>query len=76
MLDKLLKIICKAVNPTLTAALEPLTLCQKVVSISVFYRYCFGRCSSEVKEVAPYSCGMSTFYSKRLSFLNVVRISM
>ena len=39
-----------------------------VASLSLFYRYYFGRCSSELAEVVPlsYSRGRSTRYSDRL----------
>ena len=42
-------------------------------SLSLFYRYCFGRCSSELAHLfpLPYSQGRSTCYSDRLHDLSV-----
>ena len=48
LLDKLHKWICRTVGPSLAASLEPLTYRQNVASLSLFYRYYFGRCSSEL----------------------------
>ena len=45
LLDKLQKRICRIVGPSLAAPLEPLAHCRNVVSLSLFYRYYFGRCS-------------------------------
>ena len=67
LLDKLQKQICRTVGPSLVTSLEPLALCQNVVSLSPFYRYYFGRCSSELAELVPlpFSLGRSTQYSDR-----------
>ena len=46
LLDKLQKQICRAVGPLLAASLVPLAHHRNVLSL--FYRYCFGRCSSEL----------------------------
>ena len=48
LLDKLQKRICRTVGPSLAASLEPLAHRQNVASLSLFYRYYFGRCSSEL----------------------------
>ena len=53
LLDKLQKWICRTVGPSLDASLEPLAHCQNVVSLSLFYRYYFGRCSSELAQPVP-----------------------
>ena len=53
LLDKLQKRICKIVGPSLAASLEPLAHHQNVVSLSLFYRYYFGRCSSELAQLVP-----------------------
>ena len=68
LLDKLQKWICRSVGPSLAASLEPLTHHLNVASLSLFYRYYFGRCSSELAQVVPlpYSRGRSTRYSDRL----------
>ena len=46
LLDKLQKRICRTASPSLITSLEPLALCQNVVSLSPFYRYYFGRWGS------------------------------
>ena len=68
LLDKLQKRICRIVGPSLAASLEPLTHHRNVASLSLFYRYYFGICSSELAQVLPlpFSRGMSTRYSDRL----------
>ena len=53
LLDKLQKQICRIVGPSLAASLEPLAHCQNVASLSLFYRYYFGRCSSELAQLVP-----------------------
>ena len=67
LLDKLQKWICRTVGPSLAASLEPLVHRRNVASLSLFYRYYFGRCSSELAELVPlpYSRGRSTRYSDR-----------
>ena len=47
LLGKLQKRICRIVGPSLAASVEPLAHCRNVASLSLFYRYYFGRCSSE-----------------------------
>ena len=66
--EKLQKRICRTVGPSLAAFLEPLAHCRNVASLSLFYSYYFGRCSSEVAELVPlpYSGGRSNRYSDRL----------
>ena len=68
LLDKLQKRICRIVGPSFAAALEPLAHCQNVASLSLFYRYCFGRCSLELAQLVPlpFSRGRSICYSDRL----------
>ena len=53
LLDKLQKRICRTVNPSLTASVEPLALHGNVASLSLFYRHYFGRCSSELAQLVP-----------------------
>ena len=62
------KQICGTVCPLLATSLEPLAHHQNVASLSLFYRYYFGRCSSELDQMVspPFSCGRSTCYSDRL----------
>ena len=68
LLDKLQKRICRTVGPSLAASFEPLAHRRNVARLSLFYRYYFGRCSSELcRPVAlPFSRGRSTRYSDRL----------
>ena len=46
------------VGPLLAGCLEPLAHCRNVASTSLFYRYYFGRYSSELAQMVPlsYSC--------------------
>ena len=54
LLDKLQKRICKTVGPSLVASLEPLAHSRNVASLRLFYRYYFGRCSSELAQLVPF----------------------
>ena len=76
LLDKLQKRICRTVGPLLAASLEPLAHRRNVASLSLFYRYYFGRCSSELAQLVPlpFSRGRSTRYSDRLHRLHSVTI--
>ena len=55
------------------AFLEPLAHRQNVTNLSLFYRYYFGRCSSEQAQLIPlpFSRGRSTRYSDRLHDFSV-----
>ena len=68
LLDKLLKRICRTVDHSLPASLKPLAHRRNVASLSLFYRYNFGRCSSELAQLVPcpFSRRSSTRYSDRL----------
>ena len=70
---KLRKRICRTVGPSLAAFLEPLAHCENVASLSLFCRYCFGRCFSELAQLVllPFSRGRSTLYSDRLHDFSV-----
>ena len=67
-LDKLQKQICRIVGPSLAASLERLAHFRNVASLSLFYRYYFGRCSSELVQLVPlpFSRGRFTCYFDRL----------
>ena len=67
LLDKLQKQICRTVGLLLAVSLEPLAYRQNVASLSLFYRYYFGRFSSEL----PYSQGKSTHHFDRLHDFSV-----
>ena len=73
LLDKLQKRICRTVGPSLAASLEPLAHRRNVASLSLFYSYYFGRCSSELAQLVPlpYCRGRSTRYSDRLHDFHV-----
>ena len=74
LLDKLQKRICTTVGPSLAASLEPLAHRRNVAILSLFYRYYFGRCSSELAQLVPlpFSRGRSTRYSDRLHDFSVI----
>ena len=83
LLSKLQKQICRTVGPSLATSLEPLAHRQNVTSLSLFYRYYFGKFSSELAQLIalPFSRGRSTHYSDGLydfsvKFLYVTRVSM
>ena len=73
LLDKLQKRICRTVGPSLATSLEPLTHRRNTASLSLFYRYYFGRCSSELGQLVslPYSRERSIRYSDRLHDFSV-----
>ena len=73
LLDKLQKRICRTIGPSLAASLEPLAHRRNVASLSLFYRYYCGRCSSQLVELVslPYSQGKSNRYSDRLHDFSV-----
>ena len=68
LLDKLQKQICRTVVSSLAAFREPLAHCRNLAGLSLFFRYYFGRCSSELAQLVPlpFSRGRSTRYSDRL----------
>ena len=68
MLEKLQKRICRTVGPSFATSLEPLANRPNVGRLSLFYRYYFGTCSSELVQLVPltFSRGRSTRYSDRL----------
>ena len=73
LLDKLQNWIGTTAGLSLAAFLETLAHRRNVVSLSLFYRHCFGRCSSELAELVtlPYSRERSTDYSDRLHNFSV-----
>ena len=73
LLGKLQKRTCRAVGPSLAASLEPLAHHHNVDSLSLFYRYYFGQCFSELAQLVPlpFSQGRSTCYSDRLHDFSV-----
>ena len=73
LLDKLQKQICSIAGPSPAASLEPLAHRRNEASLSLFYRYYFGRCSSELTQLVPlpFSRGRSTRYSDGLHDFSV-----
>ena len=65
LLDKLQRQIYRTVGPLLAASLEPLAYRRVVVSLSLYQRYYFGTCSSELTQPFPFPCfrRRSTRYS-------------
>ena len=82
LLDKLQKWICRTVHPPLAISNEPLAHHRNLASLSLFYRYYLGRCSSELAQLVPftYTRGRSTCYSDCMifqsPFLDVRRMSL
>ena len=72
-LHKLQKGICRTVSPSLAASVELLDHRGNVASLSLFYRYYFGRCSSELAQLALllFSRGRSTRFSDKLHDFSV-----
>ena len=73
LLDKLQKRICRTACPLLAFSLEPMAHRQNVTSLSVFYRYYFGKCFSELAQLVPlpFSRRRSARYSDRLHDFSV-----
>ena len=73
LLDKLQKGTSRTVGPSLAASLERLVHHGNVASLSLFYRYYFGRCSSELAQLALFPCsrGSSTRCSDRFHYFSV-----
>ena len=53
LLNKLQKRICRIVALSLATSREPLTYRRNVASLSLFYRYYFVRCLSELTQLVP-----------------------
>ena len=72
-LNKPQKRICRTFGSSLADSFEPLAHRRNVASLSLFYRYHFGRCSPELVELVPlpYSGGRSIRYSDRLHDFSV-----
>ena len=64
ILDKLQKRICRTVNPSVAITLKPLSHQQNVANLSLFCRYYFDRCSSELAWLVLFS------HSRRMSTLS------
>ena len=73
LVDKLQKRICRTVSSSLATSLEPLAHRRNVASLSLFYRYYFGRCSSELAQLIQlhFSRSRSTRYFDRLHDFSV-----
>ena len=75
LLDKQQKRICRTVYLLLAASREPLHHRRNVASLRLFYRYYFGRCSSELAQLVLrlYSRGVPNRYFDRLIFFTIPR---
>ena len=62
ILSKLQKQICRTVDPSIAASLEPLAHHWNGASSSLFWRYSFGRCYSELAQLTHINCW---FFLKR-----------
>ena len=73
LLDYPQKRICRTVGALLNTSVEPLAHLRNVASLILFYRYYFGRCSSELAQLVPPPCswGRSIRYSGRLHDFSV-----
>ena len=73
LLDKVQKRIFRTIGSSLAASLEPLLHRRNVASLSLFYRYYFGRYSSELVHLVPlpFSRGKSTCHSDRFHDFSV-----
>ena len=73
LLDKPPKWVYRTVGLSLASSLEPLAHRRNIASLSLFYRYYFGRCLSDLAELVPlpYSGGRCTRYSDRLHDFSV-----
>ena len=85
LLDKLQKRISRIVGPSLAASLKPLAHRRNVASLSLFYMYYLGRCSSELAQLVPlpFSRGTSRLLVILMDcmiflspFIDVTRMSM
>ena len=67
------KRICRIIGPSLASFLESLAHRRNVASLSLFYRYYFGRCSLELAQLVPlpFFQGRSVRYSDRLHDFSV-----
>ena len=72
-LDKLQKWICRTIGPSVAASLEAFAHHKNVVRLSLFYRYYFARCCSELAQLVPlpFSWGRSSRSSDRLHDFSV-----
>ena len=76
LLDKLQKRICKSFGPALAASQEPVAHRRNVASLSLFCRYYFGRCSSELAELVPLLFILIDYMVFLSSFVDVTSMSM
>ena len=73
-LDKLQNWICGTIRPSLAASLQSLAHCLNVASLSLFYIYYFGRCSSGLAELIPLPYSTSLFLQD--VYIDVTRITI
>ena len=61
MLDKLQICICRTVDSLLAASFESLAHCRNVARLSLFCRYYFGKCLSELFQLVPFPYSWGRF---------------
>ena len=73
LLVKVQKWICRTVGPSFAASLEPMAHHPNLASLSLLYRFYFGRCFSELAQLValPFCWGRSTSYFGRLHDFSV-----
>ena len=79
LLDKLQKRICRIVGPSFTVSLGPLAHRPNVASLSLSYKYYFGRCSSELTQLVLEGGLLVSLIDCMISlspFLDLTRMSM
>ena len=74
LLDKLQNWICRTVRTSLAASLQSLAHRLNVASLSLFYIYYFGRCSSGLAELIPLPYSTSLFLQD--VYFGVTRIAI
>ena len=55
LLDNQQKLVWKTVGSSIPVSLKPLAHCWNLAGLILFYRYYFGRCSSELDHLVPLS---------------------
>ena len=53
-LDRLQNCVCKAADPSLSDSFKPLARCRDDAILSLFYRYCFEKCFTEIVELVSF----------------------
>ena len=65
LLDRVQKRVVSLVGSGLSANLQALSQRRDIASLRLFYKYCYGKCSSELADLVPLKC--ATVRSTRIS---------